>query len=169
MTTKDTDRISNFEASPRLMNAVHHSHGRIRVAQGTVALATTDLDASDIVHLDVLPAEASIVRLWLAADDLDSNGTPTLAWNVGVYDTSGTVKDADAFASAVTLGQAATALTDYANEARNINEIGQKLYLDAGDTKASHDPQYYISLTASTGAATAAAGDLSWVIEYVVD
>jgi 5-hydroxyisourate hydrolase-like protein (transthyretin family) len=168
MTTKNTARITNFEASPQIMNAVGHSHGRSRVSQGTVALATTDIDSGDIIHLDVFPADARILRIWLAADDMDS-GSATLTFNVGVYTVGAAVKDIDAFASAITLGQSVTALTDYVNEARNINEIGQKLFLDAADTLASHEAQYYISLTVSNVAATAVAGDLSWIIEYTID
>jgi len=169
MTTKLSAEITNFEASPQVVNKTQNSGGRVRVAQGTVALATTDIDDNDIIHMAVLPAEASIVHIWLGADDMDS-GSPTLAFNLGVYTTAKVVSDEDAFASAITLGQAAsTVTTDYANEARNINEVGQKLFLDAGDTVASHDSLYYISLTVSNVAATAVAGDMSWIIEYVID
>ena len=167
MGTVNGTLVSNFEAagtlsSPQLL------HGRVRVAQGSIALSTGDLDASDIVHLAPIPSNAAILSIKVASDDLDSNGTPTLAWNIGVYTSAGVVKDADAFASAVTLGQAATAFTEYAFEARDISETGQKLYQDATDTS---DPGgfYYVSLTASTGAATAAAGDIAFIIEYVVD
>ncbi len=169
MTTKKTAAITAFEATPRTMTATQNAHGRIRVNQGSVEVATTDIDASDIIHLAVLPAEASILKIWLAADDLDSGG-PTLAFDLGVYSTAAVAKDIDAFASAIVLGQAATKpTTDYANEARDIDEVGQKLFLDAGDTLASHDEQYYISLTGSNVAATAVAGTISWIIEYVVD
>lgn len=168
MTTKKTSAITNFEAEPQIMNSTQLAGGRVRVNQGSVALLTTDIDAADIIHLAVLPAEASIMRIWLASDDLDS-GSPTLAFDLGVYTTAAVAKDIDAFASAITLGQAVTPLTDYVNEARDIAEIGQKLLLDAGDTVASHDNQYYISLTVSNVAATAVAGDISWIIEYVVD
>ena len=169
MTTKLSTEITNFEATPQVYNSTVNSGGRLRVAQGTVALATTDLDIGDIVHLAVLPAEASVVSIRLASDDLDSNGTPLLTWDVGVYTTAKVASDIDAFASAITLGQAATVFTEYAFEARVIEECGQKLYLDAAATLASHDNQYYISLTCFAAAATAAAGDISYNIEYVVD
>ncbi len=169
MTVKKTAAITAFEATPRTMTATQNAHGRIRTNQGSVAVETTDIDAADIIHLAVLPAEASIIHIWLGADDLDS-GSPTLAFDVGVYTTAGVVKDANAFASAITLGQSASKpTTDFANEARNIDEVGQKLYLDAGDTLASHDEQYYISLTGENVAATAVGGDISWIIDYVVD
>ncbi len=168
MTTKKTAAITAFEATPRTMTATQNAHGRIRVNQGSVALLTTDIDDDDIIHLAVLPAEASIIKIWLGADDLD--GSTGLQFDLGVYTTAGVVKDRDAFALEITLGQSATKpTTDYANEERNIDEVGQKLYLDAGDTLASHDEQYYISLTGETVASSAQAGDISWIIEYVVD
>lgn len=169
MTTKDSTLVTNFEASPQTMNKVYQLGGRVRVAQGTIALATTDLDVSDIVMLAPLPTSASIVSLKLAADDLDSNGSPTLAWNVGLYTTAGVAVDADCYATAITLGQAATAFTEYRYEAANINTCGQQLWEDGGVSTNPDGGQYYVALTASTGAATAAAGDLSFIIEYVVD
>jgi hypothetical protein len=39
MTTKNSTLVSNFEASPKVMNAAHQLHGVKRIAQGTVALA----------------------------------------------------------------------------------------------------------------------------------
>lgn len=166
MTTKNSSLVSNFEANT--MNDVAELHGRKRVAQGTIALGTGDLDASDIVMLAPLPTGASITSLRLSSDDLDSNGTPTLAWNVGLYTSAGVAADADCYATAITLGQAATPFAEYRWEAANITTCGNKLWEDAA---ASADPggQYYVAMTASAGAATAAAGDISFIIEYVVD
>jgi hypothetical protein len=168
MTTKNSTLVSNFEASPQTMNAAHQLHGVKRIAQGSIALATGDLDLNDLVMLAPIPSNASITSIKLASDDLDSDGSPALAFNVGLHDTDGTVVDADAYASAITLGQAATVFTEYAFEARNINACGQQLWADAG---ASVDPKklYYVSMTVSTAAATAAAGDISFQIEYVVN
>lgn len=168
MTTKNSDLVANFEATPKVQNATQELHGRVRIAQGTIAMGTGDLDLNDIVLLAPVPTNASIVSIRLAADDLDSDGSPALAFNVGLHDLGGTVIDADAYASAITLGQAATVFTEYAFEARNINACGQRVWEDAGDTS---DPggQYYVSMVVSTAAATAAAGDLSFIIEYVVD
>lgn len=169
MTTKNSTQITNFEATPRKLNPTQNSHGRMRVAQGNMELATTDIDDDDIIMLAVVPGEAAVMHIWLGADDMDS-GTPALAFDVGVYTVAGVVKDRDAFAAAITLGQAASKVTtDFVDEARDIDETGQKLYLDAGDTLASHESEYYIALTAETVAATAVAGTLAWKIEYVVD
>ena len=43
MTTKNSTLVSNFEASPKSFNPIYQQHGRKRVAQGTIALATTDI------------------------------------------------------------------------------------------------------------------------------
>jgi hypothetical protein len=80
----------------------------------------------------------------------------------------GTAKDADFYATDITLGQAATAFTEYRFEAADINTTGSRVWEDAGD---SSDPggQYYLSLTVSTAPATAVAGDLAFIVQYVVD
>ena len=168
MTTKNSDLVSNFEASPKVFNPIYQQHARKRVAQGTIALATTDIDNNDIIMLVALPVGASVTSIKLASDDLDS-GSPTLTFNVGLYQTDGTVKDEDCYASAITLGQAATAFTEYAFEARNINLCGQRVWEDAGDSSQPDDAQYYLAVTVHAAAATAVAGDMSFQIEYVID
>lgn len=169
MTTKNSTLVSNFEASPKVYNPAYQHHGRVRVAQGTIALATTDIDNNDIIMLVPLPVGVSITSIKLASDDLDSGGSPSLTFNVGLYQTDGTVKDEDCYASAITLGQAATAFTEYAFEARNINVCGQRVWEDAGDSSQPSDAQYYLAVTVQAAAATAAAGDMSFIVEYVVD
>tara|TARA_R100000808_G_scaffold8275_1_gene23553 strand:- start:836 stop:1345 length:510 start_codon:yes stop_codon:yes gene_type:complete len=169
MTTKNSTLVSNFEASPKVYNPAYQHHGRVRVAQGTIELATTDIDNNDVIMLVPLPVGVSITSIKLAADDLDSGGSPSLTFNVGLYQTDGTVKDEDCYASAITLGQAATAFTEYAFEARNINLCGQRVWEDAGDSSQPSDAQYYLAVTVQAAAATAAAGDMSFIVEYVVD
>ena len=169
MTTKNSTLVSNFEASPKVYNPAYQHHGRVRVAQGTLELATTDIDNNDVIMLVPLPVGVSITSIKLAADDLDSGGSPSLTFNVGLYQTDGTVKDEDCYASAITLGQAATAFTEYAFEARNINLCGQRVWEDAGDSSQPSDAQYYLAVTVQAAAATAAAGDMSFIVEYVVD
>lgn len=167
MSTKNSDLVANYTATPRVANATQELGGRVRVAQGTIALATTDLDINDIVLLAPVPTNASIISIKLASDDLDS-GSPALLWDVGLHNLAGTAKDADFYATDVTLGQAATAFTEYRYEAADINTCGDRVWQNAGD---SSDPNgtYYISMTVSTAPATAAAGDVSFIIEYVVD
>ncbi len=169
MTTKNSTLVSNFEASPQVANSVHQSGGRMRVLQGSVALAATDIDNDDVIMLAPIPVGASVTSIQIAADDLDSGGSPSLAFNVGLYQTDGTVKDEDCYASAVTLGQAATAFTEVAFEARGIEKCGQQVFEDAGDTSRPDDQLFLIGATVSAAAATAAAGDMSFIITYVHD
>lgn len=164
MTTKNSDLVANLEASPQVANNVAELHGRKRVAQGTIALATTDLNASDLIMLAPVPSGASITSIMIASDDLDT-GT-TLSCEVGLYSDAGVVEDADCYASAVTDWRAATAFTEYRFEAANINTCGQKVWQDAG-LAADDGAQHYVAITVT--AAGNQAGDLSFMIEYVVD
>lgn len=167
MTTKKSNIVTNYTATPRVANVTQEFGGRVRIAQGSIALATGDLDANDVVLLAPIPTNASIISIRLASDDMDS-GSPALLWDVGLHDMNGTAKDADFYATDITLGQAATAFTEYRFEAADINTAGSFVWEDAGDTS---DPggTYYLSMTVSTAPATAVAGDLSFIVQYVVD
>lgn len=150
--------------------------GKLHCAAGTIALATTNVDeVGDQVVLCEVPGNAVILSIRLAADDMDSNATPTLTWNVGivkdpVWVSSTTVTtttvDLDCYATSITLGQAATALTEYMQEARDINLLGQSVALDGGES-AHSDPRF-IAITADGAAATAVAGDLSYIVQFIV-
>ena len=159
--------VTNFLADPHAMNPVHQLGGRMRVASGTIALAAGDLSASDTVMLCPLPTNASVVSIKLFNDDLDSGTTNTC--DVGLYSADGEVTaiDDDAYASAITdLRAAVTTGTEVAFEARNINAMGQKVWEDAGQ---SSDPGGHYLLGLVFDAAGDTAGDLSFVVTYVVD
>ena len=158
MTTKNTTLVSNFEATPQVITEAHSLHGVLRVAQGTVALAAGDSTDNDIVMLAPIPSNASITALKIASDSLGGSCT----FNVGLYTTGGTVVDEDVYA---TLVADEGAMTDVRSEA-DITTVGQQVWQDAG---ASSDPggYYYVAVTfAATGGT---AGDMSFVIEYVVN
>jgi expansin (peptidoglycan-binding protein) len=158
MTTKNTTLVSNFEATPQVISEAHSLHGVLRVAQGTVALAAGDSTDNDIVMLAPIPSNASITALKIASDSLGGSCT----FNVGLYTTGGTVVDEDVYA---TLVADEGAMTDVRSEA-DITTVGQQVWEDAG---ASSDPggYYYVAVTfAATGGT---AGDMSFVIEYVVN
>jgi hypothetical protein len=111
-----------------------------------------------------IPSNASITSIKLFNDDLDSGTTNTA--DVGLYNTDLSVVDADAYASAITdLRGAVTVGTEVAFEARNINKMGQKVWQDAGLTS---DPALTYFVGIGFPAAGDQAGDLSFVIEYVV-
>ena len=61
-----------------------------------------------------------------------------------------------------------TGHVNYAFDARGIEKAGQKVFEDAGDT-VDPDSEYFIGISIETTAATAVAGDLSFMITYAVD
>ena len=164
MANVNTDLVTNFVAVPQVLNSASQLHGVKRVATGTIALDAGDLSANDTVMLAPIPSNASITSIKLFNDDLDSGTTNTA--DVGIYNTDLSVVDADAYASAITdLRGAVTVGTEVAFEARNINKMGQKVWQDAGLTS---DPALTYFVGIGFPAAGDQAGDLSFVIEYVV-
>ena len=167
MANVNTDLVTNFLATPATMNPVHQLHGAMRVASGTIALAAGDLSASDTVMLCPSPTNAAVVSIKLYNDDLDAGTTNTADVGLWTADGNVTAKDDDCYASAITdLRGAVTVGTEVAFEARNVNLMGQKVWQDAGD---SADPGGYYLIGLIFDAAGDAAGDLSWLITYVVD
>ena len=184
MTTAYSTEITNFRANPQVKSTPGSAHGKVRVWSDTIAVATTDIDDNDIIHMALIPGNAKIKSIKLYNDDLDSGGSPALVTDVGVYNgpsgfndsdasatryDAGAVIDRDCYGTVSTVLQAAvTAGTEFRYETLGIETIGNYMWEDAG---LSSDPRadLYISLTIETVAATAAAGDISIVVEYVVD
>ena len=125
MGTKNSTLVSNYEATPPVMNDASLLHGVLRVAQGTIALAAGDSDDDDIVMLAPIPSNASVSALFIGSDTLGGSCT----FNVGIYTSAGVVKDEDVFATAVA---DAGAMADVRFEAADINTCGQKMYELAG-------------------------------------
>jgi hypothetical protein len=159
MGTKNSDLVANFESVPQVRNSAGLLHGVVRVAQGTIALATGDSDDNDIVMLAPIPSNAVVSQLFVGSDTLGGSCT----FNVGIYTSDGAVKDEDVFASAVA---DAGAMADVRFEAANINTAGQKMHELAGDTV---DPGGYYYVAATMQAAGGTAGDMSFNILYVVN
>ena len=164
MSNANSDLVTNFVAVPQVLNPAQQLQGVKRIAQGTVALVAGDLGANDTVMLAPIPSNASITSIKLFNDALDSGTTNTA--DVGIYKQDLTVVDADAYASAITdLRSAVKTGTEVAFEARDINKMGQKVWQDAG---LSSDPALTYFVGISFPAAGDTAGDLSFIIEYVV-
>ena len=161
MTTKNTDLVANFEATPQVANNAAELHGVLRTAHGSVELAAGDSTDNDIVMLAPVPSNASVPTLFVGADALGGSCT----FNAGIYTSAGVEKDEDAFASAVA-ASSATVMADIRYEAANLDTGSKKLWELAGD---SEDPggYYYIAITFSATGGTA--GTLNWNISYVVD
>ena len=169
MANVNSTEVSNFVADPPVMNSAKNAGGVMRVACGTVAAAAGDLSAGDTIMLCQLPSNAAVVSIKIFNDDLDSGTTHTM--HIGLYtiDDAGavTIKDVDAYASATTDCRAAVLVgTEVAFEARNINTMGQRVFEDAGDAT---DPGGYYAVGFESQAAGDQAGDISYLITYVVD
>jgi len=159
MGTKNSTLVSNFEASPQVANEPANLHGVVRVAQGTIELAAGDSNDNDIVMLAPIPSNATVSQLFIGSDTLGGSCT----FNVGIYTSTGTVKDEDFFASAVA---DEAAMTDVRFEAANIDTAGQKVWEMAGD---SADPGGYYYIAATMAAEGGTAGTMSFNIQYIVN
>ena len=173
--------LTNPRAVPQVLNDIAASgKARSRTIAGTMELATTSIDdVGDVILVAAVRGNERIVSIKLSVDDLDTNATATLAFDVGIYKdmgadgTSATVVDADAYASAVlhdTIIKSGTSNgVEIAFEARDIAKMGQSVALDGAALTAEsalgeHSLVRYIGLTVTAVAATAAAGTLSWCI-----
>ena len=159
MGTKNSDLVANFEATPQVLNNSALLHGSMRVAQGTIVVAAGDSDDDDIVMLAPIPSNATVPQIWIGTDTFGGSCT----FNVGIFNTDGTVVDEDYFASAVA---DAAAMADVRFEAADINTAGKTMWEMAG---ASADPGGYYYIGARMAAAGGTEGDMSFNIHYVVN
>ena len=176
--------ITKLDATPRTLMEAGSGTGKMRVFMDTIAAATGDIDDNDIIYMAEVPSNSKIVSIKLYNDDLDSGGSPAVATDVGLYnggtmfnDTDGSttayaaeaVIGRDAYATAITTLQAAnTSGVECAYEARNVNAVANFVWEDGGLTSDPGVP-LRIALTMETAAATAAAGDITMVVTYVVN
>ena len=184
MATAYSTELTSYEATPQVMVSPASAGGKVRVWSDTIAAATTDIDDDDIIMMAEIPSNAKIKSIKLYNDDLDSGGSPALVTDVGIYngnvkftdtDSSATayaaegVIDRDCYGTVMTVLQGAvTAGTEVRYETLGIETVGNFMWEDAGLTS---DPgrMLRIALTIETVAATAAAGDITMVVEYIVN
>jgi hypothetical protein len=178
ISTVKSELITDLEASPIVVQK--GKRGGVNVVIDQDAVPTTSIDEiGDVMLFCPVPSNAVILDVVLYNDDLDSNGSPALAANVGLYysgvggsqkkdgNVSGTVIDADCFGTAVTTLQAANvAGTSLRFEADNIINIKKEAWEVAGLT-ADPGGWFYVGLTVTTVAATAVAGDIVVKVEYL--
>jgi hypothetical protein len=159
MTTKNTNLVENFEAIPQVANNSAELAGVLRTAHGSVELAAGDSTDNDIVMLAPIPSNSAVPQLFVGSDTLGGSCT----FNVGIYETDGTVKDEDVFATSVA---DEAALADVRFQAADLNTASKKLWELAGDTS---DPggYYYVAITFNATGGTA--GTLAWNINYIVN
>jgi hypothetical protein len=181
MATHKTTHVTNIQDVGTFAQILPaHERGILRAAYVTNEITTAMIDnADDLILFMALPSNAIVHQLWIYNDDLDSNGTPALACDVGLYyglksgaNAQDAVIDADCFASAITTLQAEnTAGVNIRFEsgvtAGEIAQIDNALWEVGG---LSTDPKVplVIGLDITTAAATAAAGTITLVAYYTL-
>jgi len=170
MATIDSTLVANAVATPRVASPVAISGARVRHQKCAFEVTAAQMVNGNIFRLARLPSNARVSSIKIGNDELDSHGTPTVTFDVGVYDTLGTDKDSDCYATSSTQLQSAAALTELRYEAAtaNVDKVEKQLWEDAG---YSEDPggMLDICLTLDAAVATAAAGTLAFIIEYTID
>ncbi|MDA4845945.1 hypothetical protein [Hoeflea poritis] len=127
------------------------------VAQRFDYAALADLAANDIIELGHIPPNAKLVECVLICDDLDSNVTPTLVFDVGIM--SGDWQDNDA---ARTCGNEIFAASDLGQAGGVARPTLRGAYRIAAAEKARS-----IGLKVTTAAATAQAGTITLITKVI--
>lgn len=160
--------MTNYTSDIITKNANRAAHGEMRTAQhafGTAAIAVA-LAVNDTVQLVSLPPYARVTGACLSSDQLDSNGTPTIAFTLG---------DAGTGISGGTNYQAASAARYFTGTA--IGRVASPADANANATMRGQAQNFYnnqnapliIYATCSAVAATFAAGNLYLRMSYYVD
>ena len=159
MTTKNSDLVANLEALPQVANPANELGGVVRIAQGNVALAAGDSTDDDIVMLAPIPTNATLVSVRVGSDNLGGSCT----FNVGFYTNAGVVVDEDALATDVA---DAAGVAELRYEVADLNTTGQQVWELAGQSSDPNDVYYIAATFSATGGS---AGDMAFIIEYVVN
>ena len=176
--TEKSGNITNIETNPIV--TLGKKVGEKKVCIDTIEVTAEGVtDIGDILLCGHVPSNAVVTSIKLFNDDLDGGG-PTLAADVGLYysgiggkqafegNTSGTVVDADAYATAIaTLQAAQVAGVELRYEVADIADAGNEAWEDGALTE---DPggTLYLGFTVTAAATTPAAGTIAVHIEYLL-
>ena len=182
MATAKGIEITKLDATPRGLMEAGSGTGKLRVFMDTSAAATTDIDDDDVIMLAEVPSNSKIISIKLYNDDLD--GGSGLVTDIGLYNGGTKFNDTDGSATAYAAEQvidrdcygtlstdlraAVTAGTEFRFETMNINTIANFVWEDGGLTSDPGVP-LRVALTIETVAGSAAAGDITMVVQYVVN
>jgi len=173
--------ITNFKAGNLQSTVGVNNDYRVQVGDIAVSTAAQNAVGSQIILAQVTH-KSIIDGILISNTDMDTNGTPTLAFNLGLYtydfrnDTFTAASDVNSsslaacFASASTQLQAAATLTELAGSASNVRVCGKMAIRVAdliGDENVNPDVGYFIGMAISTASATAAAGTVSFRITTI--
>jgi len=152
----------------------------VKVSIEQIEVATTSIDeANDVILMNAIPSNAVILDVKVLCDDLDSHATPALAADIGLFYTGiggnqafsgkvvGDAVDVDVFASAYAGLQAAIVTpTSVRFEADDVADIAKEAW-EAGGLSADCGGLLAVGFKVTTAAATAAAGTLVCIVEYI--
>lgn len=159
--TKSTN-VSNADSTPVKRTKALLAGGRLRSIVAQVEVASGDDDTS--VYRIARVWSGWSIRSIKKFTDAITSGT---SYDFGLYETAengGAVVDADAYASGVDLSSADVAGGEVAYEARNIDNMGEQVWQDAGKT-ADTKRWYDLCLLANT--VGSANGTIAVEIQYV--
>lgn len=167
-------QVTALDTQPVVRPVAAENRGAVRVRRGVVTVTTAMIDnADDTIQMVRMGSRDVPLSIKIWNTDLDSNGTPALAADVGIYqpnpDGTITVLDADAFGSAITTLQAVADGTELMHEDKTANPItdrGQAMWQLAGLTADDGKPKDIV-LDITTAAATAVAGTIVMEVLYV--
>lgn len=154
--------IQNFIDSKTYNNRNKGAY-REKVQRISESFTAANIANGNVLAMLPIKREAIPISLRLANTDFDTNGSPTIVVDVGLYVLDAqrktlTAVDSDYFATAITQLQSAATLTEIFNEAgRAVSTLSTPI----GEAMNTTDGQYVIAITVTTGAATAAAGDIT--------
>jgi len=182
MATAKGIEITKLDATPRGLMEAGSGTGKLRVFMDTIAAGTGDIDDNDVIMLAEVPSNSKIISIKLYNDDLD--GGSGLVTDIGLYNGGTKFNDTDASATAYAaeavidrdcygtlstdLRAAVTAGTEFRFETLNINTVANFVWEDGGLTSDPGVP-LRIALTIETVAGSAAAGDITMIVQYVVN
>lgn len=171
MTTKNSDIVARYLGLSSDTISGDNA-GKNGLYTGTIACATTDLEAADIVTLIPVKSSDSLKSIVLFGDDLD--GATGLTYHIGIYKVievagvktlTATGGDVDVYAASATDLRAANKVgIEYAFHTKDINKINNEVWQDVG-LSADDGSEYVLALTVAVVAATPAAGDISYKIQ----
>lgn len=124
----------------------------IQMVRFSKSITTAMLAVGIVTKLGDLPAGSRIVGGFLEVPDLDSDGSPALAIDIGYRDAEASVDDVDGILDGATTGQAGGLNTTFLTAG-----VGRQFTYDTD-----------ITFTAATGAATAVAGTVDLVLFVVL-
>lgn len=129
----------------------------IVAARFALSAGTADLALNTVAPIGILPAGHVPIGLMVDADDLDTNGTPTLSVSVGILNDAGTDLLTDATVGGAVFG---------------VSTIGRAGGQEAIYSKAlARCPQdatkdRIVGIKVTAAAATAAAGEIGVTLKY---